>query len=423
LHIVVLGGGPTGLLAASEASDNGARVTLLEGPRSLSGTEETWLGLVGGPPEAYRRLADLPGLSGVEVIHPMSASKLLPNVVVFKSGERLNFDAVVVATGSRPLPQAFPGSSKEGVYILDSPSRFVELGRSKETIQNAVVSGGGASSLRLAEALRGSGRVVTVLTRAGEDLAGLSGAVWQIMEDASMKCGVSFLRAPLERAVGLGSVESVVVGGQVVPCQALALLPRSAPNLPPLGAELGPHGGVLVDGTLRSSVPNCYAAGECAEFAPAGRPPLVMAGPYAKASGRVAGANASGLRLECRPLRCEVLEVFGLHAVAAGLWLEEARIAGFDAVEVTRTRQPDSACTIVYDRPSKRILGIQVVRTGPAGACGGVPLAVSQSLSLATMGYQDGDDSTDISLVAETAREGVRLEAQVFGQGSRMRSG
>ena len=89
------------------------------------------------------------------------------------------------------------------------------------------------------------------------------------------------------------------------------------------GLEIGPYGGVQVDGFMRTSDENIFAVGDCAEYQHGvlGRSALVpLAGP-ANRAGRIAGAMAAGGT--CEPMRAvlgtSVVRIFNTTAASTGL--------------------------------------------------------------------------------------------------------
>jgi pyruvate/2-oxoglutarate dehydrogenase complex dihydrolipoamide dehydrogenase (E3) component len=417
-----LGGGTSGIWAAREAAATGADVCVFERSQGPLPPKSQWPELLARPrPRGHWQA--IPRIPGVEIDYGRPATSTMSGSRVFTPGGETRFDCIVFATGTRSLPAPFPGSWKRGVFILDSLPRYMELSRRMGCSASAVVCGKGLSAFKVADRLRGEGRKVTFLCPGRILDDGLSSVVRRLLLQRAAEAGVQLLDLSLDRAVGTDSVEAVIARGKVIRCDTLAVLPDQVPDFPHGHLETGPRGGILVDRTLRSNSGRCYAAGGCAEFGVGGMSQTMLLGRSAEASGRVAGANASGLKLPFTPASSIDAALFGLRFASAGLRVGEAPPLWMDAVETTWRRDSTSACSIVHDRLSGRVLGVQVLGPSSCHLSGFLSLVVTQSVRLSTLAYGDSGSSTDISLVAETASQGLAWRGRPAGQGPDLRPG
>ncbi len=139
------------------------------------------------------------------------------------------------------------------------------------------------------------------------------------------------------------------------------------------GIALGPTGAIAVDDRLRTSAPNVYAAGDCAEaeHLVSGRPTWIPLGTTANKQGKVAGANAAGGDERFRGIvGTAAFKVFGLEVGRTGLGRTDAERLGLSAVSATSTHRsrghayPGSKLitTVLFvERGSERLLGAQMV--------------------------------------------------------------
>lgn len=189
--------------------------------------------------------------------------------VALESGERIGYDAVVLATGSSPRALPVPGAEVTGIATL----RTVEDSRKlRERITEAgriVVIGAGWIGAEVSASARQLGAEVILVEPQEVPLQRVLGTtVGRIYADLHRAHGVD-LRLEIgvaefvgeERLVGVRLSDGVVVetplaliGVGAVPRVELA---RDA------GLELG-EGGVLTDAKLRTSVPGIYAVGDIA---------------------------------------------------------------------------------------------------------------------------------------------------------------
>ena len=153
-HVVVIGGGPAGLEAARVAAVRGHRVTLVEEDDRLGGAAVIAAiprFLTGGKQRVSRLVRWYEGQLkklGVEILlNTRAAPELL--------GE-LKPDAIVIATGSRPLIPRIPGV--ENAVIADD----ILIGKASVGRSIAVI-GGGLVGIEISLHLATEGKTVTVI--------------------------------------------------------------------------------------------------------------------------------------------------------------------------------------------------------------------------------------------------------------------
>ncbi len=195
--------------------------------------------------------------------------------VTTASGDVVSYDALVLATGSRPFVPPVPGHDLPGCFVyrtiedLDA-IRAAAVDKPGRGRRSAVVIGGGLLGLEAAKALRDMGlspHVVEMAPRlmplqvdegGGSMLrrmiTALDVTVHTGTSTGSIEADGSRLLAKLGNGTEL-DVDLVVFSAGIRPRDDLA---RQS------GLELGPRGGVLTDASCRTSDPSIYAIGECA---------------------------------------------------------------------------------------------------------------------------------------------------------------
>ncbi len=396
-----MGGGTAGIEAAREAAGGGADVTVLDKSLHQGPAWKSWPDLI-REPSISEGAAQPSRLPSEATVLPLEADFLGSGSVLSSGGPLKHFDAVIAATGCSYAPISVPGHRKAGVHELRSAMAYAELGRSRGSILHPIVFGEGARALQVAEQLSGDDRSVQVVAshwQHGEP----SAAVREVLEHAAGRRRVSVANGKVTRAVGEGSLEAVVVGGRVACCDSLALLPDRIPRVVPAAARLGRAGGFAVDRGLRTSSPSIYAAGGCAEICAGDSGSVTLEGEPGM-SGRIAGANSVGHSLTMGSVVRIEVAAFSL------LWTTvEARfgLAGtslFPLDTVTQRWADDSACTITFERLKGRVVRVESVERGSHGRTQSPPLALTGE-TLRSLAYSG---SSDISLVSDTARLGLR---------------
>ncbi|MDN3595447.1 NAD(P)/FAD-dependent oxidoreductase [Zunongwangia endophytica] len=189
----------------------------------------------------------------------------------FKNGEELNYDKLVLATGSIPNKFGWEGEDLKGVQGLVSKQDLELLEENTKTCKKAVIIGGGLIGVELAEMLRTRNIEVTFLVR--------EKAFWHSVlpfEDAKMiaehiKSHEVDLREETELDKIIpdenGKVKAIVTKtGEQIDCQLVGLCAGVRPNVDFLkNTDLAIHKGILVNRYLETNIPDVYAIGDCAE--------------------------------------------------------------------------------------------------------------------------------------------------------------
>ncbi|MFI2232694.1 nitrite reductase large subunit NirB [Nocardia testacea] len=198
--------------------------------------------------------------------------------VTTTSGEVLDYDALVLATGSYPFVPPVPGHEHEECFVYRTIEDLDGIRAAADAAgpgAHGVVVGGGLLGLEAANALRLLGLTPHVveyndrLMPAQVDEGG--GAILEkLVTDLGLRVHTGVGTAGIERDAAAGPAERLRVGlsdGTVIDA---ALVVFSAGVRPrdqiarDAGLEVGPRGGVITDLGLATSDPNIYAIGECA---------------------------------------------------------------------------------------------------------------------------------------------------------------
>ncbi|WP_374975095.1 NAD(P)/FAD-dependent oxidoreductase [Microbacterium trichothecenolyticum] len=275
-HMLIIGGGLAGGTAAEALRDEG-----FEGDITVVAAEAH--PPYQRPPLSKGYLAGGEGLDAV-ILHPaewydehgirlvtgVAVTSLEPaaHAVELDDGERLTYDAVLLATGATPRMIALPGHDLAAVSTLrrldDSDELAAQL---REGGKRLVVIGAGWIGMEVAATARGFGNEVAILERDAVPLAmALGTQMGEVFRGLHLEHGVDLRTSVgVERIVGDDRADGVVVDGETVPADLVLVGVGASPNTA-LAEEAGLDilNGVLTDEALRTSAPDVYAAGDVA---------------------------------------------------------------------------------------------------------------------------------------------------------------
>lgn len=187
------------------------------------------------------------------------------------SGERLEYTALILATGAHHRSLPVPGADLSGVHMLRSLQEAEQLRAALAEAQDVVIVGAGFIGLEVAACANAMGRTVTVLEFADRPMArAVSETLGRHVAEAHRAAGIDLrLGEGLARIDGeAGRVRAVEgAGGEQIPADLVLLGVGVLP-----AAELAESAGLVVDdgiavdATLRTSDPSIFAIGDCASF-------------------------------------------------------------------------------------------------------------------------------------------------------------
>jgi len=186
----------------------------------------------------------------------------------------IQYDKLIIATGSKPNKFGWPGQDLHGVQGLYSKQDLDLLetnAPNKEVCKRAVIVGGGLIGIEMAEMLRSREIPVTFLVREKSFWDGV------LPEGESKMINEHILEHHIDLRLETNLVEilanengqakAVITDkGDTIECSVVGLTPGVSPNvnfLKDSGIELGR--GVKVNRYLETNIADIYAIGDCAE--------------------------------------------------------------------------------------------------------------------------------------------------------------
>ncbi|THB75205.1 MAG: pyridine nucleotide-disulfide oxidoreductase [Desulfobulbaceae bacterium] len=306
-----------------------------------------------------------------------------------KTGEQeeISYDKLLLATGSEPIVIPIPGVELDGVFTISDLHKAIAIKEriAKGLVGKAVVIGGGAIGIEMAEALKDLWGVETSIVEFQNQLLPnlvdwemseilvrhlrdndvevfLSEGATEIISDGDGKaCGVKTNNRTLD-------ADLIILATGVKPRSSLA----SA-----TGLHVSATGAVVVNERMQTSDPDIYAAGDCVEITHlvSGQKFFAPLGSLANKQGRVAGDNIAGVPSTFKGgVGSFIMKAFDMSIGSVGLTFHGAKNSGYDA-DISLTSPIDRAhffptqaiaCfLLIFDRRTRRVLGMQGV--GPMG--------------------------------------------------------
>ncbi len=391
--VLVIGGGPGGLLAALTTTRYwpGRRVTMVR-------MEENALipcgipyifGTLGGIDKDLLPGADWLQTAGID-LRIGQVTEIDPDrrLVTMDNGDHITYERLVLSTGSEPFVPPIPGRELEGVFTVHKNYSYQEhlFGEVIPKMKRLVIIGGGFIGVEFAEEIRKRGIEVHIVEKMPHLLATVFDREISLQVEQYLSgTGVHIHCQRGVEAILAGSDPSTVggvllEGGRRIDADgvliAIGVRPRTG-LAEQAGLHTGAHGAILVDGFQRAiGHPEIFAVGDCAQkqdFFTRMEGGALLAS-QAAAEGRIAGMNIYSLQLlrhNAGSVAVYAGMVGQLAFGAAGMTATQARRTGF-SILVGEARGLDHyppampnthrvSCRLVFARESLRLLGGQVL--------------------------------------------------------------
>lgn len=294
----------------------------------------------------------------------------------------LEYERLVLATGSLPVMPAIPGIDKDGVFsILKDMDHLSLLHEQAKNAKNVVIIGGGFIGIEFADEIKKLGAAsVTVVEIAPRCLAlAYDDEFCSEMEKHVSSRGITLRTGSRVTSVdGSGSVAAVVLsGGEAIPADLVIVGIGATPNAQlgkQAGLDMTEGGAIAVDRNMKTSNDNVFACGDCAAKVSffGGKPSSLMLASIATVEARIAGANLFEIKRESiGTVGVWSTAVGDLAMGTAGLTTAAATQAGYAVVSATvecPNRHPGGMpgarvirMKLVFEKSSSIMLGGQVM--------------------------------------------------------------
>ena len=329
-RIVIVGGGPAGVGAALGARqhDASAEIVLIndEQHEPYEKPPLSKAVLTGKAMPEHAPIAGPKGVAGAGIT--LKSARVTEinkgdRVAITEAGERIPYDALVLATGSRNriLPM-FP-EGRPGIYYLRTADEALALKAHLGLAKSLILIGGGVVGLEVAASAAELGIKVTVIEIAPRILARVcdeetSAVIHQRHRDYGVDIRTDTVCAGLQalpdgrlavltKAGETLAADLIVVGAGAFPDDALAK-----------SAGLAVQDGILVDQRGRTSDPAIFAAGDCTRFTGPNGPVRLENWRHAQEHGAAVGRNAAGGDAAYNPVPSFWSEQYDLYIQGTG---------------------------------------------------------------------------------------------------------
>ena len=297
--------------------------------------------------------------------------------VIITDKDEVPYDKLVLATGSKAFIPPIKGVEKKGVFTLKEMRDVREIQEyiKERKPKKAVVIGAGLIGLEGAVAFRELGMEVLVVellehllpTMLDKDIA-------SIVQSHLEEKGIQFrFGVGVSEIIG-DPVTAVKIGEEEIESDIVLVATGVRANVD-LAREAGLEikRGIIVDEYLRTSDPDIYAIGDCAEVydAVTGERILSQLGTTAVRMAKVAAENVFNKNVKFKPVfNTAITELFDLEIGTFGITQERARKEGVEVVvgKFKGSTKPEYypggkpiTVKLIFRKDNKKLIGAQIV--------------------------------------------------------------
>ena len=357
MRFVVIGGDAAGMSAASRAkrNDPGMETIVLEQtsdvsysacgmPYNIADPKRDMDELIVRRAEVFRQKQGIDLQLGWKVERIDRANKKIAGRGPGNENFEAHYDKLLIATGARPRILNIPGTDLPGVVVLKSleHGRILKNYIQARGVNSAAIIGMGYIGLEMAEAFHARNVAIRMFKSSSRLLPWLPETMAEVVRKELEDKGVQLhMGAGIESIEQVGSKLGLNFDGTRVEADMILMSVGIVPNSEmagEAGLDLGPANAIAVDKTLRTSDPDIFAAGDCADafHVVTGKRVWVPLALRANRSGWAVADNVTGQTVELPGVAgTTVFKVLDLEVARTGLSIDEAGRAGFDPVEET----------------------------------------------------------------------------------------
>ncbi|MGF1736193.1 CoA-disulfide reductase [Photobacterium satsumensis] len=420
MKIVIIGGEAAGMSAAAKARriNRDAEITVFEASEVISFGACGLPYYVGDEFQDHNYMAEFTpeqfAERGIDVktghrVNKVDASNKKLEVQHGEETFVAHYDRLMIATGASETLPPVKGLEKQGVHSLRRMDDGINLKAAinQPHCQHITVIGSGFIGLEVVEAMVHQGKQVRLIERAERlipdafdseinehFLTELKGAGVEVLLDES-----------LEEVLGDDTVSSIKTDKGLYPTDLVVVCTGVKPNtafLKETDIDTLANGAICVDQQGRTSLPDIWAAGDCASIwhTVLNKNVYIPLATGANKLGRLVGENIAGKSLTFPgSLGTSCVKVLSLEAGRTGISEPEAIAAGINYKTITikdkcHTNycegQSDIHMKLVYEADTKVILGAQMIgKKGAVHRIDAMAVAITAKLTTQQLGMLD----------------------------------
>lgn len=420
-RLIIIGGDAAGMSAAAKAKrlDPDLDITVFEKgdyvsysacglPYYIGGITESRERLIARTPRQFEAMG-IKVFIGHEVIDVNFEEKAVRIKNLKNNGILTKFyDILLIATGAEPIMIPFPGVDLQNIFTLKTipdADRIKEV-VSKEDIRDVVLIGGGYINLELADTIALLGKNVRIIERMGTLLNKFDDEFGEMArKEAESKGILVHTNESLQEFIGNRKVEKIKTDKGEYPADVVIMALGIRPStdfIKESNIKMLKNGAILVDGKGKTSLPDVYAAGDCASIYHKIRKDNVYIpmGTNANKQGRIVGSIIGGEDVKFTGvLGTAILKFLDMTFAMTGITEKEAEEIGIDYGKVTIEASSHAGTypgaekitiKLIYENTTHKILGAQLAgKAGVAGRVDVFALAIDKGMTTEDLGMVD----------------------------------
>lgn len=289
------------------------------------------------------------------------------------------YDKLIIASGSSPIVPPIPGTNLPGVFTVKtlSDAHAIKTHLQMPGINNVAIIGGGYIGLELAEACVLQQKKVSIFEAMPHLLTGFDEEFGRAVEEELNRHGVEVHTGErVAELLGNDRVQGLICSDQRYDADMVILAVGVRPNTSFIEDTLikkENNGALTTNGMMQTSIPNVYAAGDCATVMHKilRRPVYLPLATNANKQGRLVADAILGKPV-CfeNALGTAMLRCLGLELAKTGITELKAQMAGIEVKAVTVTALSHApycpepvplTIKICYDPVTHVLLGAQLM--------------------------------------------------------------
>ncbi|HQM96025.1 MAG TPA: FAD-dependent oxidoreductase [Clostridia bacterium] len=395
--VVIIGGVAGGASAATRLRrlDEQAQITIIEKgeyisyancglPYHIGNVIKQRSSLLLLTPEVMKQKYNIDVFIKQEVTSIDRANKKVTVKKSDNSEYQLDYDKLIISTGSSPIKPPIPGIDSSRIMTLWSvpDTDRIKAYISDKNVKSAVVVGGGFIGLEMAENLKAIGLKVTIVEMLNQVMTPLDYEMAQLIHENIEQSGIRLI---LNNGVASFSEKGTGVtvclkNNEELYADLVLLSIGVRPNSElgkNAGLPLNAKGGIVTDEHMRTADEDIYAVGDVIEvedFIDKTKTMIPLAGPANK-QGRIAADNIAGLNSSYAGTQgTSIVRIFDLIAANTGYnekyMLKKGFIKGKDYETVIITQNSHAGyypgalpltLKLIFAKDGSKIYGAQIV--------------------------------------------------------------